>query len=44
MAALFDGPGGKITISTEPQTHTEPSDYHIAEKFMLNMMVAFTPM
>lgn len=44
MAALFNGPGGVITISTEPQTHTEPSDYYIAEKFMLNMMSAFSPM
>ena len=44
MAALFDGPGGVITISTEPQTHTEPSDYHIAVKFMNNMKTAFSPM
>lgn len=35
--AFMDGPGGKIDMATEPQTHSEPSDIHIARKFMENV-------
>lgn len=44
VAAFFNGPGGTIDIPTEPQTHTEPSDYHIAVKFTNNFVAAFSPM
>jgi hypothetical protein len=44
VAAFFNGPGGVIDIPTEPQTHTEPSDYHIAVKFTDNFVAAFSPM
>lgn len=44
LAAFFDGPGGKIDIPSEPQSHTTPDDYDIAEKFMINFAAAFEPM
>jgi len=44
MAAVFDGPGGVINMPTEPQTHTEPSDYQIAVKFIANWIAAFSVM
>jgi hypothetical protein len=44
VAAFYNGPGGVINIPTEPQTHTEPSDYHIAVKFTDNFVAAFSPM
>ncbi len=34
---LFDGPGGKIQLPEEYQTHSEAADIHIAEKFMQNL-------
>jgi hypothetical protein len=37
---LLDGPGGKIDFALEPQTHSEPSDIHIAIKFMDNLAAA----
>ena len=42
LAAVFNGPGGIINIPTEPQTHTEPSDYHISVKFIENWIAAFS--
>ena len=39
---LLDGPGGKIDLGLEPQTHSEPSDIHIAQKFMVNLAEAVT--
>jgi len=44
VAAWFNGPGGTIDIPTEPQSHTEPSDYDIAVKFTNNFAAAFSPM
>jgi hypothetical protein len=44
VAAFFDGPGGILDIPTEPQSHTTPDDYPIAEKFMKNFAAAFSPM
>lgn len=44
MAAVFNGPGGVLNIPTEPQTHTEPSDYDIAVKFIANWLAAFSAM
>ncbi len=44
VAAFYNGPGGVIDIPNEPQTHTEPSDYHIAVKFTDNFAAAFSPM
>jgi hypothetical protein len=41
VAKFFDGPGGVIDIPAEPQTHTEPSDYEIAEKITDNFAAAF---
>lgn len=37
---IMNGPGGKIDLGTEPQTHSEPSDIHIAIKFMDNLASA----
>lgn len=34
---FLDGPGGQIDLATEPQTHSEPSDIHIARAFMANL-------
>jgi len=42
VAKFFDGPGGTIDLQTEPQTHTSPEDYHIAEKFTDNFAAAFS--
>ena len=44
MGAVFDGPGGKINIAKEPQTHTEPSDYAVSVKLIANWIAAFSPM
>lgn len=40
IADLFNGPGGYIKLPEENQTHTTPSDYVIAEKFITNMQGA----
>ena len=40
VSKWFDGPGGVIDLPTEPQTHTAPSDYHIAVKYTENFIAA----
>ncbi len=44
VAAFFDGPGGILDIPTEPQSHTTPDDYAIAQKFTTNFIAALEPM
>ncbi len=44
VAQFFNGPGGVIDVETEPQTHTTPTDYNLAKKFMENFAAAFEPM
>ena len=39
---FVDGPGGKIDLGKESQTHSEPVDIHIASKFMTNLAEAAT--
>ena len=38
---LFNGAGGLIDVTTDNQTHTTPSDFHIAERFIDNFAGAF---
>lgn len=42
IADFFNGPGGIIDIPTEPQTHTSPPYYDLAEKFSKNFAASFT--
>lgn len=42
VAAFYEGPGGTIDMPKEPQTHTAPEDYHIAEMFTNNFAAAFS--
>ena len=37
---ILDGPGGKIDFATESDTHSTPTDIHIARKFMENVAAA----
>ncbi|KAB2814817.1 MbnP family protein [Phaeocystidibacter luteus] len=37
---LWDGPGGYIDLPNENQSHTTPSDYYLAEKFIENFAAA----